>query len=322
MMGLTGKMLVLLATTFLVLVASVAYATRPVTRAPARIVTTASRRTAPPLRLRAASYLGVTESGAMKSYRPIETFSRAVGKNPDIVLYYLAWGDPFTSRLALAIRAHKAIPFIQINPGKVPMASIADGRFDDYLTAFADQARAYGWHVLLSFAAEMNGDWDPWGWRRTRPALWVAAWRHVVTLFRRQHAANVTWIWTINRVGPATGPLRDWWPGSRYVGWVGIDCYYFTRSDTFASVIGRTVTAVRHVTRRPILVSEVAIGQVAGQAREIPGLFAGIKRDRLLGLVWFDTAQHGSLYHQDWRLEGHRAAIAAFRRGLRLIGYR
>jgi hypothetical protein len=29
-------------------------------------------------------------------------------------------------------------------------------------------------------------------------------------------------------------------------------------------------------------------------------------------VVWFDQTQHAGLYHQDWRLENDRSALAAF----------
>jgi hypothetical protein len=51
----------------------------------------------------------------------------------------------------------------------------------------------------------------------------------------------------------------------------------------------------------------------------LPSLFAGIRRYHLIGLVWFDAAQHSGPYHQDWQLEGHPAAVAAFRRGLQTL---
>jgi hypothetical protein len=65
-----------------------------------------------------------------------------------------------------------------------------------------------------------------------------------------------------------------------------------------------------------VLIAETAARQIAGQARIIPGLFTGIRRHKLLGLVWFDQAQHDGPHYQDWRLEGHRVAIATFRRQL------
>ena len=38
----------------------------------------------------------------------------------------------------------------------------------------------------------------------------------------------------------------------------------------------------------------------------------GIKRQHLLGAVWFDQGQGGGPSGQDWRLEGNRALLAAF----------
>ncbi len=73
----------------------------------------------------------------------------------------------------------------------------------------------------------MNATWYSWGYHHVPPATFVAAWRHVVTLFRDQGAGNVTWLWTINATLGSTGPIAAWWPGARYVTWVGIDGYYY-----------------------------------------------------------------------------------------------
>jgi len=43
--------------------------------------------------------------------------------------------------------------------------------------------------MLATFAHEMNGDWDPWGYggsEHTTPAQWIAAWDHVVTVINAQ----------------------------------------------------------------------------------------------------------------------------------------
>ena len=41
-----------------------------------------------------------------------------------------------------------------------------------------------------------------------------------------------------------------------------------------------------------------------------------MSRWQTLGLVWFDKDQHGSLYHQDWRIEDNVPAQSAFKLGL------
>ncbi|HKD88391.1 MAG TPA: glycosyl hydrolase [Streptosporangiaceae bacterium] len=263
-------------------------------------------------------YLGVTESGVIGSYQPIDIFASAVGRQPNLVLYYSAWGDPFETGLADKAHDHGAVTFVQLDPNQnTPMKAVADGKYDAYLRSYASQVRAFHYPVVVGFAPEMNGDWDSWGWRHTRPAVWVAAWRHVVTVFRQAGATNVTWIWTLNAGSNGTGPIQQWWPGARYVTWVGIDGYYFYSASTFTSTFTPTLNDVRALAPgKPVLLSETGIGQVAGQARKIPDLFAGMRAAGVLGLVWFDKNQDQGIYHQQWRLEGHPASLKVFRKAL------
>src|SRR5215831_13614982 len=262
-------------------------------------------------------YVGVAEPDEMTSYQQVDDFATSTGRKPNIVLYYSSWKEPFQARFAAKVHAHGATPFVQIDPGHATLTSVASGRYDAFLSSYARQVRAYGHRVIIGFAAEMNGDWYLWGYRHTPATAFVAAWRHVVTVFRQQAADNVIWLWTINVTENGTGPIQDWWPGASYVTWVGIDGYYYLRSDTFNSAFLPTIAEVRIFTQRPILLSEVGIGQVAGQATKIPDLFAGVRANHLLGLVWFDEAQDNGIYHQNWRLEGNSAGLAAFRHELK-----
>jgi mannan endo-1,4-beta-mannosidase len=270
--------------------------------------------------VRAGFHLGVFEPGETVSYRPVTSFAAAVGREPDIVLFYSSWREPFLTRFAETAYAHGAEPFVQIYPPPAGLAQLAAGRNEGYLRAYAAQVRSFGHPVLLSFAPEPNGRWYPWGWTRTPAETWVAAWRHVVTAFRAAGATNVTWLLTLNVAGPGSGPVSAYWPGAAYVDWVGIDGYYVRARDTFQSRFMPTIHGVRKLTHKPLLVSETAVGPAAGQIRGIRNLFAGIRRHQLNGLVWFDMHQHGGINHQDWRLEDNPAALAAFRREARSFG--
>ena len=64
------------------------------------------------------------------------------------------------------------------------MAAIAAGKYDGYLSSYAEAVKAYRHPVILSFGHEMNGSWYPWGYQGTSPPTFVAAWRHIVKLFR------------------------------------------------------------------------------------------------------------------------------------------
>jgi mannan endo-1,4-beta-mannosidase len=258
-------------------------------------------------------HLGVYAEGMPSSYQPVEEFGAAVGKRPGIVLFYSGFGEKFPAGFAAQAHAHHAVPLDQIEPTGISIAKIADGGYDAYLKSYADAVRAYGHHVIIGFAHEMNGSWYPWGWTHVSPGTWVRAWQRVVTDFRSQGADNVTWLWTVSRVQDQ-GPFSAYWPGAAYVNWVGIDGYFTGRQDTFDSVFNRAMDVVHQFTNDPVLISESAIGQRAGQARKISDLLAGVLRDHLRGLVWFDVDQHGGLSKQDWRLEGHPRALAAFRK--------
>jgi hypothetical protein len=268
---------------------------------------------ATPLPTSPASYLGVYEKGPPDRYQPVAVFSHAAGRTPNLAGYYGGWGEPFKTAFARTVHQHGAVTLLQWDPTRVSLAAIAAGHYDGYLRTFAAGVRAFGHPVVIGFGHEMNANWYSWGYGQASPAAFVAAWRHIVTLFRQQGANNVTWLWTLQADEKGTGPVASWWPGASYVTWVGIDGYYYRPTDSFFSVFGATVAQVRLFTGKPILLSEAAVGPAAGQAAKIPGLFAGMREYGTLGLVWFDIAQNDGPYHQDWHLEDNPAAVTAFR---------
>jgi len=268
-----------------------------------------------PLPTGLASYLGVYEAGPPRHYRPVAQFTKAIGEQPNLVGYYSGWRENFALSFAATVHAHNGVAVVQWDPTNVSIGKIADGGYDRYLRSFADSVEGYGQRVVIGFGHEMNASWYSWGYGQVPSATFVAAWRHVVTIFRQQGAVNVTWLWTINADLPTTGPIGAWWPGARYVTWVGIDGYYYTPGDNFANVFGKTLLKVRALTDKPVLLSETAVGPWAGQPAKIANLFAGIRQYGMLGLIWFDIRQNNGLYHQDWRLENNPAAEAAFRQG-------
>jgi Glycosyl hydrolase family 26 len=263
------------------------------------------------------SILGVYNGGVPKSYSLVNRFAREVRWRPNVVMYFSAWGDRFRTGFAGVARRHGAVPFVELEPYTVSMHSIAAGQQDAYLRSYADAVRRFGHPVLIGFAHEMNGNWYRWGYTHTSPRVFRRAWRHVVTVFRRAGARNVRWLWVVNGLAPGESPIRKWWPGARYVTWVAMDCYYVRRSQTFRSVFGPTIHALRRFTRKPELIAEVGIGSAAGQASKVPGLFAGVRARHLLGFVYYDKAQHGDAYHQNWRIDYDWPAILAFRRSIK-----
>ena len=253
------------------------------------------------------SYLGVYAPGR-RAYQSAADFGAAAGKLPNVVEYAANWPEPFATSFARTLYRHGEMPLVQIEPTDASMAAISAGDYDIYLRAYADSVRDFGHQVVIGFGREMNARWYSWGYSHTPAATFVAAWQHIVTVFRSQGADNVTWLWTIETDHPGTGPIASWWPGAQYVTWVGIDGLYTRPSDTFNSVFGQTIDQVRAFTNKPVLLSDTAVPRNANQYTNIASLFSEMARRRLLGLVWDDTGR--------WRLEGNPLAEAAFRVGV------
>ncbi len=274
-----------------------------------------------PVQLPAATgaYLGVYTHGVPDSYAGITEFQKATGTRPDVVMYYSGWFVPFPAAFATTAANDGAVPLVQmdpdnIGPDKISVAKIAAGRYDGYLSQYAEAVRHYRHPVILSFGHEMNGNWYPWGYHKTSPVVFKAAWRHIVNLFRALGARNVTWLWTVNIINNARGhriPHPDqWWPGDSYVNWVGIDGYYLKPTWKFAPLFGPTIADVQKLTHDPILIAETGAVPAAGQPAKIADLFAGIHQYGLLGFVWFDSTAKSNLHFGITS----PAALAAFRK--------
>ena len=155
----------------------------------------------------------------------------------------------------------------------------------------------------------MNAPWYSWGYGHVRPSVFVAAWRHIVTLFRSEGADNVTWLWTLNQDRPGTGPVAAWWPGASYVTWVGIDGYYFRPSDTFASGLRPHHRPGADLHRQAgAAVRDRGGARVPASSPRSATCSTGCAGTGRSGWSGSTRPSSGGLYHQDWRIEDSQPA--------------
>lgn len=166
------------------------------------------------------------------------------------------------------------LSYVRNLPGTVPLVSwgvdltgneVADGSQDAYLTAQAKAVAAYRKPVFMRLDWEMNGSWYPnWSTSTVTPSEYIAAWRHVWTIFRQQGATNAAFVWCPN-IGDLGGvPWTHWYPGNQYVDWIAVDAY-LDPDDATADVSGpgglddlATFAASSH---KPAMLAEWAPGQ-------------------------------------------------------------
>ena len=261
------------------------------------------------------SYLGVSVAG-QPFYRPVADFAAAAGRKPNLAGYSSGWGEPFVASFATTIWRHSALPLVQIDPSGVSLPAIADGLDDMYLRRYARSVRNFGHPVIIGFGQDMNAPGHSWGDGNVSGHTFVAAWRHIVELFRRQGADNVTWMWMVSARRHGTSPAASWWPGAAYVNWAGVSGGYSRPSATFASVFGRAIAQVRQLTGKPVLVSVTSAGPPPGQPRRISGLFACLDRYPVVALMWSSEDPRHANRQPSAAIESSRAAGNAFRRAV------
>ncbi len=200
------------------------------------------------------------------------------------------------------------------------LRAIARGRYDGYARRAARQAASWGHPILLRFAHEMNGTWYPWGRGQdgNTPGIYKAAWRHLVRIFRSAGAANVRWVWTPNVDGGGAYPFRQYYPGNKWVSWVGLDGFNWARRgewQSFTDLFGSSYDTLTRLSPRPVMIAETGSSQSGGDkpawvssalGREIP------RFSRIRAVVWFSDVVSGV----DFRVNSSRASLAAFRSGI------
>jgi mannan endo-1,4-beta-mannosidase len=246
-------------------------------------------------------YLGIAPGTDWPS--KIKRFD-AAGLKVSLAVVYTSFGQPLDSLRMCDLIKLGAMPFVVFNPRDQKLSAIAAGKYDDWIKSFAQEVGALHHKIALSFAPEMNGWWDPWGAPDSTPAAYVAAWRHIHNVFHREDVTNVTWTWQIDDCCESHG----WWPGAQYVNWVGVDGY-LRHARSFSVVFSGRIKEVRTFTHKPILIAETAVAPGSRWEANVVGLFAGERKDHLLGVVWFDSNAQAR-----WRIDNDPAALAIVKR--------
>ncbi|MDA8140455.1 MAG: glycosyl hydrolase, partial [Desulfobacteraceae bacterium] len=188
--------------------------------------------------------------------KAIKDFETLVGKHQAIVASSSNWGkNSFPRHNVEIITDYGAVPLIYWMPwisradwddhhiDRYTLCDILAGKYDDYLSRWADQARDFGQPLLVAWGIEMNGDWFPWSGffygagapapngaaaGFAGPELYKRAYRHVVDQVRSRGAKNIQWVLHVNS---GTIPPEKWndfpnyYPGPDYVDWLGLSGY-------------------------------------------------------------------------------------------------
>ncbi len=120
---------------------------------------------------------------------------------------------------------------------------IANGDYDAWINTLAQEAKAFNYTIMLKIGAEMNGNQGPNGpgsWIAdfgADPEAFIAAWRRIVDIFSVAGVTNVDWCASYNFESVGLYDFEDYYAGSDYVDWIGVDYYQVNISDSPSSEV-------------------------------------------------------------------------------------
>ncbi|GAB3452371.1 hypothetical protein GCM10027570_30560 [Streptomonospora sediminis] len=184
-------------------------------------------------------------------------------------------------------------------------SDIAGGRFDDSLRSQAQGVARLDAPFFVTFDHEADANKR----YRTRgtPQEFVAAWRHIVDIYRRNGADNAIFVWNVTGWEANLDRLPGLWPGNDYVDWISWEAYNMTgcelqpswdHVDTFEDALRPAYEWFQHQAPehgidpgKPVMIGEMGTVPIPGDPQatrewyaDIPGTLRDYHRIRAVQL--------------------------------------
>ncbi len=232
--------------------------------------------------------------------KKILDYEKMIGKK--IVWAYFSnnWGTgiKFPEKSVKIIHSLGIVPFIRMMPRTTftdgvqdpnfTLQRIIDGKFDSNLTKWAQDAKRVGIPIMVEFGTEVNGDWFPWsgilngGGTPNKygnptftdgPERFRDAYIHIIDLFRKEGATNITWGFHIQppsdlgdneNLSQPWNDIKNYYPGDNYIDWIGASIYgNFERGaewTSFTNMLDATYPQLAAISsKKPLAVFEFGV---------------------------------------------------------------
>lgn len=260
----------------------------------------------------------------------LDALAARTGQMPAIWTVWMNWAGAvtgFPAGLMNQLRDRGVVPMVNWMPADYDNlwgsaythTKIARGDYDAFIRRWAQDAKAFGGKILLRFAHEFDGNWYPWGIGNfdNTPATFVAAWRHVWSVFDEVGATNVKWVWSPTYPSRKRPPWSTMYPGDQFVDYVAFTSYNWNRRGlgwiSMVELYAPLVNALKKVSKRPIIVAETGSTDIGGdKAAWIRQGYQAVykKWPRIKAIVYFNIDMRPK--HRDWRLTSPTGAFDAY----------
>lgn len=253
--------------------------------------------------------------GTESKQEAITRVESSIGRRFAIDHQYYTWNVAVPTSYETWTASQGRIPFINWRM-PAPWTSVTNGSQDAWIGQRADAFKAFGSPIYVTLHHEPENDLAQYG----SQAEFVAAFRHIVDVFRAHGVSNVGFVWTMmawsfdSRSGET---IANWYPGDNWVDFVGADGYnwYPGRAGTSWTMFGTVFDqvnafAVSH--GKPWMVVEYGSQEDPADAGRKGDWFLDLLNTvqawpSLMGLIYFDTTK---LY--PWDIDSSPSSVAGY----------
>lgn len=247
-----------------------------------------------------------SQAASQRGPADVASFEAAIAKPLKISNVFISWKQPVPAAALQQEAAKGTISMLDWHCGDADTA-VAAGSDDGLIKAAADALRSVGHPIFLRWYWEMAFQTDPQtavcrgtGPATEQAAAYVAAWKHIWTVFQQEGATNVAFVWCPGGNGITTKAV-PYYPGDQYVDWIAVDEYALNpaTTSTFAQIM-KPFYDRWSAEGKPLMVAET--GALAGtQTAFLQGAASALQSQfpDLKALLYFD----GSGPRGNWSLD-------------------
>ncbi|MFW6073996.1 MAG: glycoside hydrolase family 26 protein [Chloroflexota bacterium] len=275
--------------------------------------------------------VGVTLEEFPGPMRVINEYGDLVGRMPDMVMFFQAWGDDdaeFKEWLPdLAELGVEPLitwePWVRdefLNQQTYTLESILNGDHDAYIDDWAQRSAAHDGTIYLRFAHEMNSPpgevyWYPW---QGDPETYIAAWRYVHDRFTAAGADNVEWVWSVAWMNLDS---ELYYPGDEYVDWVAMTVLNFGETVDEPGWMSFSDLYIDQELRassfgKPVMISELGSAEQSGDKAEwIRDLGESLQTEfpEIGAIIWNNYSAARHVPDANWSVQSSPEALEAWR---------
>jgi len=267
----------------------------------------------------------------------LQQFEQLIHKKVSIAHYYIGWealANPGLITQFNTLHSYGWEPMLNVNPyyfsqcpaTELPLyKAIAQGTCDTFLYKAGKNLHQVQQPFYLLFAWEMNNKDNSWSipYTGSTPDDFIAAWRHIHTIFKQEGVKNIVWVFCPNVPDDTLVPYNKIYPGNNYVDWIGLDGYNWGTTQSWSqwvSFAGVFTSSYNRLTalapNKPLMIAEVNTTDQGGDkgawytdmlTKQIPYNFSKIS-----AVVIFNE-DRSKQEHVNWRVDVTPDALRAFR---------